>query len=77
MVHKEEGVHTSYMEIVMGDVSSALVIRRSVTESGKIMRGIGMDVFAISTGLEITSVLLFVRHLYQCIEDTTMIEESG
>jgi hypothetical protein len=60
------------MEIIMGDVSSVLVVRRSVTKSGKIMGGIGMDVLAISAGLEVTSIFLFGRHLYQCKESTIM-----
>ena len=59
----------------MSDVSSALVVRRGVTKSGKVMGRIGMDVFAISTGLEVTSVLLFVRHLYQ-YEESTIIKEE-
>ena len=48
------------MEIIVGDVSSALVVRRGVTKSGKVMGRIGMNVFAISAGLEVTSELLFV-----------------
>jgi hypothetical protein len=75
MVHKEEGVRTSYVEIIVGDVSSALVIRRGVTKSREVMGRIGVDVLAISTGLEITSVLLFVRHLYQFTESMGKIEE--
>lgn len=75
MVDGEKKVLTSYMEIVMGDVSSVLVVRRSVTKSGKVMGRIGMDVFAISAGLEVTSVLLFVRHLYQ-YEESTIIKEE-
>jgi hypothetical protein len=63
------------MEIIMGDVSSVLVVRRSVTKSGKVMGRIGMDVFSISTGLEVTSKLLFVRHLYQ-YEESTIIKEE-
>ena len=59
----------------MGDVSSALVVRRGVTKSGKVMGRIGMNVFAISAGLEVTSELLFVRHLYQCIESMAMVKE--
>jgi hypothetical protein len=63
------------MEIIMGDVSSVLVVRRSVTKSGKIMGGIGMDVLAISAGLEVTSIFLFGRHLYQ-YEESTIIKEE-
>jgi hypothetical protein len=59
MANDEKEVRTSYMEIVMGDVSSVLVVRRGVTKSGKVMGRIGMDVFAISAGLEVTSILLF------------------
>jgi hypothetical protein len=61
------------MEIVMGDVSSVLVERRSATKSGKVVGRIGMDVFTISAGLEVTSVLLFGRHLYKYEESTIMI----
>lgn len=63
------------MKIIVGDVSSALVVRRGVTKSGKVMGRIGMNVFAISAGLEVTSELLFVRHLYQCIEIMAMMKE--
>jgi hypothetical protein len=52
------------MEILMGDVSSVLVVRVGVTESREVMGRVGVDVFTISTGLEVTSVFLFVRHLY-------------
>lgn len=48
----------------MSEVSSVFVVRVGVTESGKVMGRVGVDVFTISTGLEVTSVLLFVRHLY-------------
>lgn len=59
----------------MGDVSSVLFVGRGVIERGKIMGRIGLGVFAISTGLEVTSVFLFGRHLYQYEESTINKEE--
>jgi hypothetical protein len=52
----------------MSDMGSVLVVGGSVTQGGKIMGRIGMDIFGISTGgVEITSKLLFVRHLVYTI----------
>jgi hypothetical protein len=59
------------MQILMSDMGSVLVVGRGVTQGGKIMGRIGMDIFGIPTGgVEITSKLLFVRHLVytQCME---------
>jgi hypothetical protein len=75
MVDTVKEVRTSYMEVVMGDVSSVLFVGRGVIKRGKIMGRIGLCVFAISAGLEVTSKLLFVRHLYQ-YEESTIIKKE-